>query len=621
MCGIAGIVNLDAARPVDREVLRRMTDAVSHRGPDGEGYFVDGPIGLGHKRLSIIDLSTGDQPMSSADRKLVVVFNGEIYNYVELRSELQSLGHVFETTSDTEVILKAYEQWGLDCQSRFNGMWAFALWDARQALLLVSRDRLGEKPLHYSLADGSLVFGSEIKCVLASGRRCPPDLSLLQVYLSLGYVPAPFTFYRGVEKLLPGHCLVVRNGSVQRQCYWRLPDITESDMRTDAEAIYGSFADCFSDAVRIRMRSDVPYGAFLSGGLDSSSVVAAMSRVMHAPVQTFTIGFADGAFDERGLARVVAGHFKTAHHEGIAEPDTFDESLRGILRHFDEPFGDASAIPVGLVSRLARRQVTMVLTGDGGDEVLSGYTAYRAEKGVEELRRVPGVVRRGLRESAGVAAALSRGRLRYVANRLERFLNLADVPFERRLAAKFSLLDPASIVRLVRADVPQLSIDEFLEGVFERCRFTDPFYRLMYFHLSVSLPDDMLAKVDRMSMAHSLEARVPFLDHRLVELAYCVDRDVKLRGYKLKNVLREAFGSRLPDAILNAPKMPFSVPLREWFKQSDFDARLGELRHIGGGLETDRIADVVAANRSGTHDYGDFIWRLFVLKGWLDAVA
>src|SRR5262245_58934746 len=466
--------------------------------------------------------------MSSRDGSLVIVFNGEIYNYVELRDELIARGHRFETSSDTEVILSAYTEWGFDCQIRLNGMWAFALWDAPRQQLLLSRDRIGEKPLHVALRDRSLWFGSEIKSLLATGLEYPAATHLMHVYLSLGYVPAPYTFYEGISRLRPGHFLVVKNGTVREDKYWDLPAITEKDMRTDASRVYEEFDACFTDAVRIRMRSDVPYGAFLSGGLDSSSVVAAMSCQSARPVQTFTIGFDERVFDERSLARDVARHHATDHREEVVRPNSLDESLDGVLRQFDEPFGDASAGNVSLVARLARRTVTMVLTGDGGDEVLSGYPMYLWEKLIGSYVLVPEFVRHLVDRMAAASVPLAKRDLRYGLNRLYRFLHLAEQPFEERLASKLAPVDRASIRQIVAADMPQVPIDDYLAEMFSRCEFRDPFYRLMYFNLKVSLPDDMLAKVDRMTMAHSLEARVPFLDHRLVELMYRVDKAIKM---------------------------------------------------------------------------------------------
>lgn len=618
MCGIAGTFHFEPSRTVDRTILDRMTDALSHRGPDGKAFFVKNNIGLGHTRLAIIDLSTGDQPMFSKDKNLVIVYNGEIYNYLELKEELKSLGYSFDTTSDTEVILNAYREWGFECQNKFNGMWAFALWDARQQHLFLSRDRMGEKPLHYSVRDDSFLFGSEIKSILASGYAYAGADHLWDVYLSLGYVPAPHTFYSGISKVMPGHFLVVKDGKVKEQTYWDLPSVDERDLRRDEPKVLEEFENYFGDSVRIRMRSDVPFGAFLSGGLDSSSVVAAMAEESNSPVETFTIGFTEKSFDERELAREVATKFCTNHHEQIAQPETFDESLQKVVSHFDEPFGDASAVPVALVSGLARQSVTVALTGDGGDEVLSGYPSYVTEKLAAQYRKVPALMRGAFYQSVDLACNLARNDSRYRLNRLKRFLYLSAASFDERFTSKLSLLNRNSIQSLIPRDVPQLTIEEYLSGVFAKCSFTDPFYRLMYFNLKVSLPDDMLAKVDRMSMSHSLETRVPFLDHRLVELTYGVNKDLKLPRYDQKHLLKATYGKRLPPSLVKGPKRSFRVPLREWFKQKEFEDKLRELKENDFGLNPAVIADIVSATKTGRQDYGDFIWRLFVLQKWMN---
>lgn len=614
MCGIAGILHFDSQRAVDRTTLQHMTDAVAHRGPDGDGFFLERNVGLGHRRLAVIDLSTGDQPMYGRGKDLVITLNGEIYNYLELREELIALGHTFTTTSDTEVILSAYDEWGFGCQAKFNGMWAFAIWDARERQLFVSRDRIGEKPLHYSVRDNSFLFGSEIKSLLASGFRYEPADHLWDLYLSFGYIPAPHTFYRDIFKVMPGHYLVVRNGKVEDHSYWDLPQFDERELRTDVPKILEEFEQCFADSVKLRMRCDVPFGAFLSGGLDSSSVVAAMAEESSSPVETFTIGFAEKSFDERSLAREVAQKFKTHHHEQIAQHESFDRSLQEVASHFDEPFGDASAAPVGLVSRLAREKVTVALTGDGGDEVLAGYPSFLLEKLSARYAHVPKLIRRGLSETATAASSLARNSLRYRINRVERVLKSASLSFEERLIAKLAPLDRKLILTLVPADVPQLTTEEFVADVLRNCQFADPFNRLVYFYLKCSLPDQMLAKVDRMSMAHSLETRVPFLDHRLVELTYRVHKKIKLPGSNSKRLLRETYGRRLPNSVLNGEKKSFRVPLRDWFRKREFEDKLQALKSADFGLDRGVIAKIVSANTAGEQDHGDFIWRLLVAQ-------
>jgi len=615
MCGITGILH-HTDRPVDRDVLAAMTATLVHRGPDAQGLFVDNHVGLGHRRLSIIDLDTGDQPLSSEDGSLVIVFNGEIYNYLELRDELEAAGARFRTASDTEVILQAYARWGTACQERFNGMWAFALWDAGNNQLFLSRDRIGEKPLYYSEYDDSFLFGSEAKSILGYGVPAQPDEAMLELYLTLGYVPAPHSFYRHLKKLQPGHFLIVRDGRVRERAYWEFPQVPESDMRTDAAGVAAEFEELLRDSVRLRMRSDVPFGAFLSGGLDSSSIVALMSEESPHAVETFTIGYEETAYDERALARLVATRFGTNHHETVVQPAVFEEALERTLHHYDEPFGDSSAIPTGIVSGAAARHVKMVLTGDGGDEALSGYTSYQGEKFSAAWQRLPGFMQRSIPALAGALGSLVHGNLRYRLNRVQGVTASASWPFERRLLDKLAWL-PSEVLRSLLADARQgYRAADYIADVLDKCSFTDPFYRLMYFHFAVTLPEGMLTKVDRMSMAYSLETRVPFLDHRVVGLMAGVDKQVKMRGYERKSVLRETVGKRLPQGILQAPKKGFAIPLREWFRGDAFDARLAGIDAGALGIRADVAGRVIRDNRAGRSDYGNFIWMLVLLDQW-----
>lgn len=618
MCGIAGFIHFDRTRSVNKAILEEMTGVVCHRGPDGEGHFVRGNVGLGHRRLSIIDLSTGDQPFYNDDRTIALVFNGEIYNYLELKDELTTLGHRFLTTSDTEVILRAYEQWGIECQTRFNGMWAFALWDESRQQMFLSRDRMGEKPLYYSLYDNSFVFGSEIKSLLTFGCPDTYNTEVTELYLSLGFVPAPYSFYKGIFKLRQGHYLIVRDGGVKEHKYWDIPRVDESNMVTDERKVHEAFEALFYDSVRLRMRSDVPFGAFLSGGLDSASVVAAMSEVSRIPINTFTIGFSDKAFDERQLAREVATKFKTDHHEFVVEPDTFDESLVKVLHHYDEPFGDPSAIPVGYVSKIAAQKVKMVLTGDGGDEVLSGYNAYQVEKFAHQYQRIPAFARHTLPRLTTPLKKVVNGSMRYKLNQIERVLHSWNTSFESRLQSKSSWHISDRIQRMTKGLGPQITLSEFISDFFQTYTATDPFYKLMLFQLKVLLPDDFLVKTDRMSMAYSLETRIPFLDHRLVELMVNVSKNIKMRGLERKSVLRRTVGRKLPKSILNAPKKGFNVPLREWFKDRVFEEKLQTLSRGDWGLENKIVAEIVEETRTGKTDFGNFLWILFVYKQWLE---
>jgi len=615
MCGVAGIKHFDSQREVAEAQLQEMTNVLSHRGPDGAGFWMSKSVGLGHRRLSIIDLQTGDQPMHSKDGRVSITFNGEIYNYLEVREELIKLGHQFRTNSDTEVIIEAYLEWGYDCLSKLNGMWAMAIWDDSKQELFISRDRVGEKPLFYSVWDNSFLWGSEIKSLLAYGVPPEPDFSMLEIYLSFGYVPAPYSFYKGVKKLRPGHFLRIRGNDVQETKYWELPELDEQDMRQDKAAIYQEFDSLFRDSVRLRMRSDVPFGAFLSGGLDSSAVVATMAELHPMPVETFTIGYSEKHFDERQLAAEVAAKFGTNHHERIVTPDSVESSLQRVIHHYDEPFGDSSAIPTGYVSAYAREKVKMVLTGDGGDEVLSGYTSYQGEKFAGQYQRLPGFARKGLQGAAATASKMSSGNLRYKTNRAARVLSESQWNFLDRLQSKASWVSQETLTGLL-AGKEYYPVKDFLSDFMAKCPYQDPFYKLMYYDFKLSLPEDMLTKVDRMSMARSLETRIPFLDHRLIEMMAHVHKDVKLQGYERKAVLRNSVGRKLPESLLKAPKKGFTVPVREWFKAPDLAEQLTNNVMQAGLVDPVIGKRIIQENATGKMDYGNLVWMLMVLHRW-----
>jgi asparagine synthase (glutamine-hydrolysing) len=613
MCGITGILHFDKERKADKFLLKKMADAISHRGPDGDGYYLHNNLALGHRRLSIIDLSTGSQPMFNDDRSIVLVFNGEIYNYIELREELKKLGCHFKTSSDSEVIIKAFEKWGVDCQNKFNGMWAFALWDNNKQQMLLSRDRIGEKPLHYATFENTFVFGSEIKSIFAYGVPKTPNQELLDIYLTLSYIPCPYTFFKNIHKLKPGHCLIIQNSNIREHKYWDLPDIDEENMKTDKKSIYENFSNLLTDSVKIRMRSDVPYGAFLSGGLDSSSIVSIMSQVSSFPVETFTIGFKEKAYDERYLAAAVAKKFQTNHHEYIVEPDAFDESLKNVAYHYDEPFGDSSAIPTGYVSRFAASKVKMVLTGDGGDEVLSAYTTYQGEKFATKYQKLPAWFKDSVPFLLSQVSKPLKGSLRYKFNRMHDVCSSSNLGFLDRYITKVSWMDTMNIQNLLEGQ-KVYPAHEFITDTLKKCTYKDSFYKLMFLNLKLSLPDDMLVKVDRMSMAYSLETRTPFLDYRLVEYMVGVHKEIKMKNYERKTILRNSIGMNLPREILSAPKKGFTVPLREWFKGNSFDQKLKELQDCLPLLNKEVVSAIINLNNSGKKDYGNFIWMLFNLN-------
>ncbi|MDB2363534.1 asparagine synthase (glutamine-hydrolyzing) [Flavobacteriales bacterium] len=615
MCGIAGILNFNNS-PIDKTALKRMGDIMLHRGPDEYGEYIDNNVGLIHQRLSIIDLSSGQQPMYSNDGKYVIVFNGEIYNFQEIRDRLRAKNYSFQTNSDTEVVLKSFIEWGEDCVNEFNGMWAFAILNTENKQLFLSRDRLGEKPLFYYNHGGQFIFSSEIKSIEAYLGSLEVNSEMLKIYFSIGYVPAPYSLYKNVNKLLPGHKLLVKNESVIVSKYWELPDINESNLITDKNLVHNTFQELLEDSVRLRMIADVPFGAFLSGGLDSASVVAIMSSISEKPIHTFTMGFAEKAYDESDLAKKVSDKFSTKHHHNTVKPDHFDDALKKVLFHYDEPFGDPSAIPTGLVSKFASEEVKMVLTGDGGDEVLSGYSIYQSEKMNSKLNAYKNILPL-VSSGINTVSKITKGGIRYKLNRTGNLLNSASVSFEDRLAQKLTYLKEGNAINDLIEGNNHYEVKDYINDKLKNCRFSDSIYRLNHFHLKGSLPEQMLTKVDRMSMAHSIETRVPFLDHRLVEFMYQVDFSVKMKGYERKSVLRNTIGKKLPVELLNAPKKGFSVPLREWFKGNSFSEKLNELTSSNNGLNNQLVSKIIDDNRSGKKDNGNFIWQLFLYQAWL----
>lgn len=613
MCGIAGILHFDNQRPIEEPRLKAMTDIIQHRGPDGEGFYIDKNIGLGHRRLSIIDLSTGDQPMYSDDKQKVLVFNGEIYNYIELREELKDKGYQFRTNSDTEVVIKAYEEWGCECQNKFNGMWAFALWDKLKQELFLSRDRIGEKPLHFAVFENTLLFASEIKSFFAYGLPKEPRLEFLELYTVFKSIPAPYTFFKNVMKLMPGHYMIVNNDGYKEYQYWDLPEIDEKNLITNKKWVYEQFSALFQDAVKIRMRSDVPFGAFLSGGLDSSSIVALMAEISPFPVKTFTIGYQEKEFDETGLAGLVARKFNTEHFLGSVYGDSFEESLNKVAYHYDEPFGDSSAIPTGYVSKFAAEHVKMVLTGDGGDEVLSGYSSYQGVKFAQKYQSLPQFSQKAIPSAMDYLTMLASGGLRYKLNRYSHLLRTASSDFEARILDKRAKPSLESLKHIISSDIKTWSVKEYMHDFLQKSPYKDDFYKQMYINFKFDLPNDYLVKVDRMSMAYSLETRVPFLDYRLIEFMAGVDKNVKMQGWERKSVLRNTVGKKLPQELLKASKKGFRVPVREWFKNPELKSRLINLEKNSGFLEEKPFTNLVENNYNGNEDHGNLLWAIMVL--------
>ncbi len=564
MCGIAGFIHSDPARPAVADRLRAMCDAMFHRGPDEGGEYVEGPVALGIRRLSIIDVAGGRQPIANEDGTVWVVQNGEIYNYRTLRRELEAKGHTFRTTSDTEVIVHLYEEWGPECVRLLRGMFAFAVWDSRQRTLTVARDRVGIKPLYYAEVAGGFLFASELKALLTQpevGRDlCPRALAEYFRHLC---VPGDLAIFAGVRKLLPGHVLTVRDGKVRLSRYWRVgpePDNT----RTEGEWLE-QLRERLREAVESHLVADVPIGAFLSGGLDSGALVALMARASADPVRTFTVGFATGAgrFDEREAARAVAERYGTAHQECLLETDVGAVFPR-IVRAFDEPFADSSAIPNWLVCQETARHVKVALSGLGADELFGGYERYVGLRVGEGYRQIPAPVRRLI--AWAVERVPEGGGASYARDRLKRFVRAGELPARERYRAMISAFArPAEILHPDVAEQVEGSASCY-DAVMDEVDGRDVLDLALFSDLALYLPDDLLTLTDRVSMAHSLEVRVPYLDHELVEFVARMPARLKVRGLKKKWLFRKAVAPWLPDGHLRRPKQGFSVPMASWLR-------------------------------------------------------
>jgi asparagine synthase (glutamine-hydrolysing) len=632
MCGIVGAVSA-ASQPIAPEVVRRMCAAIHHRGPDDEGFYFNrvgesgsqsqfggsASVGLGMRRLAIIDLETGRQPIHNEDHNIWVVLNGEIYNYRELRAELEARGHRFATASDTEVIVHAYEEYGDEVPKRLRGMFAFALWDARRERLLLARDRVGKKPLLYSLCGGRLAFASEFQALLVHpdvGREVNPEA--IADYLSFLCVPAPQTAFRAIHKLEPGHTLVWQKGEVKIERYWSL-DFKSKVKIGEAEA--GERAvELLRDAVRVRLMADVPLGAFLSGGVDSSAVVALMSELSASRVKTFSIGFDEKDFSEIDHARRVAERFGTEHHEFVVRPQAI-EVLPMLVRHYGEPYADSSAIPTYYLAKMTRQHVTVALSGDGGDEGFAGYERYAAMRLAGGYQRLPRFVRRQIVERALGAipvAGASRSRLA----RARRFASVMNRPADERYLRWTSAINEELKIELCTRD--------FLAQTQAALRHVAPWFagngeidvvdRALAADTFNYLPNDLLVKVDIASMAASLEARSPFLDHHLLEFAAGLPASFKLRRLTTKALLKRALRGLVPAENLTRAKMGFGVPIGHWFRtelKSYLADTILSVRAIGRGyFNREVIKHLIHEHVSGRRDYAHQLWTLLMLELW-----
>ena len=569
MCGICGKINFRNDTPVERDLLDRMCQQLRHRGPDDQGLYVNGHIGLGMRRLSIIDVAGGHQPIHNEDKTVWVVCNGEIYNFHELRNDLEQRGHVFLTNSDTEAIVHAYEVYGLDFLNKLRGMFAIALWDGRMQRLVLARDRVGKKPLYYSVSDGTLLFGSEIKSLLQDpsvSRRVDPHA--LDLYLTLQFVPAPFTMFQGISKLSPATMLVCEKGKITVEPYWNLDD-TPADV-CDPEECSERLLALLRESVKLRMISDVPLGAFLSGGLDSSIVVALMAEQSRFPVKTFSIGFEEEEFTELKFARIVAERYGTDHHELIVKPD-ITGLISKLVWHFDEPFGDSSAIPTYYLSEMTRQSVTVALSGDGGDELFAGYWKYPLFERMIRQPRLISSVKEGLNRGFSLVdpTIFPEGSM---AGRLVRSLTARTMSPESRNLHWLSYYDHFSKRHLYSEDVKNSISSKNAELFYAEqlgvSRRHDPISRILMLDFLHYLPDDLLVKVDVASMANSLEVRCPILDHHLVEYAARIPWFYKVRQGETKWILKKACSGLIPAEIMGRRKQGFAIPIDRWFRTS-----------------------------------------------------
>ncbi len=612
MCGIAGFLlrGADAAQPL----LEVMCGRIRHRGPDDEGFYVNGPCGIGMRRLSIIDLATGHQPLSNEDGSVWVVFNGEIYNFQPIRERLIAQGHRFQTASDTETLVHLYEQEGAEGLSRLRGMFAFAIWDARKRRLFLARDRFGKKPLYYAVTNGGLYFASELKCLRLPGVPLDVDEEALKLYFQFNYIPDPLTAFKGIRRLSAGSWLTYdSSGKIAHGQYWRVPTPTGEFSRASEDELARAVREKFDESVKIRMIADVPLGAFLSGGLDSSSVVASMALQSDEPVKTFSIGFDEAEFNELNYARLVATKYGTEHHEIVVRPDSV-ALVERLIRHFDEPFGDSSAIPTYIVSEFAARYVKVALTGDGGDEMFGGYRSFLEVQERRKFDRLPVTARNILSSLIDHLPYTTYGRnyLRMASrpSALERYFESNYAPYFLRK----ELLQPKWMLPADKAFFER-RLSEYLlpDG-------TDVLLQAMYFEATANLTGDMLVKVDRMSMANSLEARSPLLDHELAELAATIPASQKIKGGQGKSILIRALADRLPREVFDRRKMGFGVPLAAWFR-----GPLREMLHdhltgpsfLSRGIVSPRfLRGLLYEHDIGRRDNSHWLWALLMLELW-----
>ena len=628
MCGIAGTFNTQSAGGIDLDYLHKTKDVLLHRGPDDAGIHSEPGLGLMHRRLAIIDLSGGHQPLYNADRTVVTVYNGEIYNFAELRDTLEAKGYQFSTRSDTEVIVNGWSEWGPACVERFRGMFAFALWDSKTQSLFLARDRLGIKPIYFAQVRDELIFASELKALMCHPKLPREiDTKAVEEYFALGYIPEPRSILRSVQKLEPGHYLLQRRGAPRAQpCqYWDVP--YRPNGVTTLEQACEQLVERLTDAVNVRLVSEVPVGGFLSGGVDSSVVVATMAGLSNDPVNSCTISFGESSFDEADYAQTVAERFSTNHFVKTVDPNDFS-LVSELGKVYDEPYADSSALPTYRLCQLAREHVTVALSGDGGDEILTGYRRQRLHMNEERLRStLPAQVRRPLFGLLGRAYPKADWAPRFV-----RAKTTFEALAKDSVAAYFGTVSRMSDAargglysERLKSDLQDYNAIELFRRHAANAPDEHPMLLMQYLDIKTYLSGDILTKVDRASMAHSLEVRVPILDHHFVEWAYGLEPQFKLSGGQGKRVLKKAYEPQLPKDILYRPKQGFSIPIAQWFrgplKDSVREAVLGNEIADCGLFEQEYLHTVVSQHQGGMHDHSDVLWSLMMFRTFLSEMS
>jgi len=624
MCGICGIYGFDLLGPPSRQLTKKMNQVIVHRGPDDEGYYFDEKVALGMRRLSIIDLVTGHQPIHNEDKNIWIVYNGEIYNFSELRTQLIEKGHKFYTQSDTEVIVHLYEEEEEKFVKKLNGMFAIAIWDNKKNKLLLARDRLGIKPLHYLKLKNQFLFASEIKSLLQSHYQREIDFDSLSQFFTFEYIPAPQSIFKGIRKLPPGHMIIIENDKIKMSSYWDIRHDYELKNQKHQNHYADEIYHRLKESVKKRLISDVPLGVFLSGGTDSSSITGLMSKVTSSKIKTFSIGFEEKSFNELGYAKKIADYFGTDHQEFVVKSELVKELIPVLMKYLDEPLADASIIPTYIISKLARKYVTVALAGEGGDELFAGYDTYKAYQVAKLYRRVPKFIRDKLVKKIVHLFPASKKRLS-LEFKAKKFISGIDYPPEISNSIWWGAYNPTEKESLFSPEFKSLiKVDPFLPVLnhSKNCQAHHTLDRLSYLDLKLYLQDDLLVKSDRMSMANSLEIRVPFLDHTFVDFATSIPYPLKLKGLQTKYILKKTMSLHLPREAIHRPKIGFDIPLGVWIKNELRDFTLSVLnpsKMKDHGLFNDSyIKKLLNEHFKGFHNHRQLLWPLIIFQFWYD---